>query len=534
MSDMTRASFGEDRADGDRRRPAWLPAAAGTLILTIAVAIALMPGELFVKTLVIDDALFYSAIARGIAQGQGSTFDDGLTHTNGYHPLWCWLQVPVAFIWGGGDPMIHIWWVKLLAVITILLMFWVWYRLVAPVLVDSVATAVFLLLLGGYWWSVSVLYGLMETPLVLLFVGLSLLWARRFASNPSAGHRHAAVLGFLMAGALLARLDSVFFVGLLALWLAVQVGRRRRPLVLGTALATAAACVLPYLIWNLVNFGNIVPVSGLRKTSALDLAARLSTLGDFWTGKWIKVVQLLHPVGLALLALGLVVVLWIFGRELVRTMGRTWGLLWLLPAAACAHAAYITLFMTEGNVQWYHYLEYASLYLLVATGGGVISSWCLRRGLRRLRYLPPLIVGLLIVLLLAAYVPANMSVSGRSVIYDMAEWARDNLEPDSRCGMYDPGIFRVVSGLSTLGLNGLVGDQELLEIARSRSVNRAIDRYGLNYIVTFAHVRALADVDPGEIAYASPEIVKLGIGTCRYVILEASAYGGAGVKLPAR
>ncbi len=42
-----------------------------------------------------DDALFYDLIARSIAHGSGSTVD-GIAPTNGYHPLWMLLHVPLA------------------------------------------------------------------------------------------------------------------------------------------------------------------------------------------------------------------------------------------------------------------------------------------------------------------------------------------------------------------------------------------------------------------------------------------------------
>jgi len=44
--------------------------------------------------LLYDDAYYYFGVARNLAAGHGSTFD-GIHSTNGYHPLWCWLLVPV-------------------------------------------------------------------------------------------------------------------------------------------------------------------------------------------------------------------------------------------------------------------------------------------------------------------------------------------------------------------------------------------------------------------------------------------------------
>jgi hypothetical protein len=44
--------------------------------------------------LTFDDAFYYFGIARNVAHGHGSTFD-GINLTNGYHPLWMLLAVPV-------------------------------------------------------------------------------------------------------------------------------------------------------------------------------------------------------------------------------------------------------------------------------------------------------------------------------------------------------------------------------------------------------------------------------------------------------
>ncbi len=45
----------------------------------------------------LDDSFYYFQIARNLAEGQFSTFDGGITRTNGYHPLWLVLIAP--FYW---------------------------------------------------------------------------------------------------------------------------------------------------------------------------------------------------------------------------------------------------------------------------------------------------------------------------------------------------------------------------------------------------------------------------------------------------
>ncbi len=44
-----------------------------------------------------DDAFYYFQIAHHMAEGRFSTFDGGVTRTNGYHPLWLFLITP--FYW---------------------------------------------------------------------------------------------------------------------------------------------------------------------------------------------------------------------------------------------------------------------------------------------------------------------------------------------------------------------------------------------------------------------------------------------------
>ncbi len=41
-----------------------------------------------------DDAYYYFKVAQNIAEGMGSTFD-GINPTNGYHPLWMVVCVPI-------------------------------------------------------------------------------------------------------------------------------------------------------------------------------------------------------------------------------------------------------------------------------------------------------------------------------------------------------------------------------------------------------------------------------------------------------
>ena len=48
-------------------------------------------------TLTTDDAFYYMNIASNITQGHGATFD-GINKTNGFHPLWQIMLIPVYWL----------------------------------------------------------------------------------------------------------------------------------------------------------------------------------------------------------------------------------------------------------------------------------------------------------------------------------------------------------------------------------------------------------------------------------------------------
>ena len=50
-----------------------------------------------VRDVSLDDSFYYFQIARNLAEGKFSTFDGGITRTNGYHPVWMLLITP--FYW---------------------------------------------------------------------------------------------------------------------------------------------------------------------------------------------------------------------------------------------------------------------------------------------------------------------------------------------------------------------------------------------------------------------------------------------------
>ena len=146
------------------------------------------------------------------SRGQGFTFD-GINATNGFHPLWQFLLVPVAWATGGGDAFIRATLALGLALCLVSVVFVV--RTVSRIVGWGAA------LMGGI---VAVHFSLtswvdgMEEPAVLLACALLLTALVAAAAHPRP--RRLALVGVLCAVLVLARFDLAIVVLIVPLALA--------------------------------------------------------------------------------------------------------------------------------------------------------------------------------------------------------------------------------------------------------------------------------------------------------------------------
>ncbi|MBM4043131.1 MAG: hypothetical protein FJ290_31970, partial [Planctomycetes bacterium] len=88
--------------DYARRAAPGLVLGVGLLVRVLFLAAA---SEHALVRVVPDDAYYYFKVARNVVAGQGATFD-GIHPTNGYHPLWMGMLVPVAGV--VKDPLLFV------------------------------------------------------------------------------------------------------------------------------------------------------------------------------------------------------------------------------------------------------------------------------------------------------------------------------------------------------------------------------------------------------------------------------------------
>lgn len=212
-----------------------------------------------------DDAYYYFRVARNLARGAGSTFN-GIDLTNGYHPVWQALLVPVFAVADGRAALVLVTVVSsVLYVCSAVLLQRIGQHCGHPALVVTCATPLLVSgVVGPSFWFSGMETGLLLTALL----ALSLLYLRRMSDTQVPRRGSVLVLGAAMALVVLARLDAVFPMLVLGLATAAtwwRFGVRRCLILTGVLAAPAAATLAAYLAGNLAVFGTALPVSGQAK-----------------------------------------------------------------------------------------------------------------------------------------------------------------------------------------------------------------------------------------------------------------------------
>ena len=209
-----------------------------------------------------DDAYYYAVIARRLAETGRATFD-GITPTNGFHPLLLWLEAAGYRLFGTTAGPVPDYLALVAATGAVFLATCVagmvaayrsgraWVLFGAALVVATLAQPRF----------ASIFLDGMESVLVLPLLALVLALAFR--------RRHSAA-GLCAAGLVLARLDTLPFVVVpLALACVLREARAGRPAARAALLllGPSALAVAAFVLGNLREFGHPLPISGSLKST---------------------------------------------------------------------------------------------------------------------------------------------------------------------------------------------------------------------------------------------------------------------------
>ncbi len=430
-----------------------------------------------------DDAYYYFKTAQNIVAGHGVTFD-GINRTNGFHPLWMGVILPI-FAACPDDPDLPIRLVSVLSTLLAggtLLMCWAYVSARAGRLAGAIA----LFILVNPVASRVFLNGL-ETGLLLFILFLLLLLDQRMRllSVPMPFSRKA-LLGVLCAMLFLGRLDMAFivaaiFAGVACLYLGRSPAWRSVvAAVAGCAPVLAIFLILtaPYILWNILSTGHIMPISGALKSTF----PRPCT--DFH--------RLVHPWWLASAVFIAGTVAWVaishqsFKNRIVsflkdHSQPRQVSLLAVLWIGCVMHFVYSVAFLNH-LVQWWHFASYLPVAaVMVATACGDLMR---RRGAgRATRWI---VVCVLACAGVAGLVVEHLWRHGcREVWRDAAMWARNHTPENAVFAMTDAGYFGYFSGRATVNLDGVINGFEYQAALGAGRLPEYLADCGVTHIVDY-------------------------------------------------
>ncbi len=454
-----------------------------------------------------DDGLYYPRLAENIITRGVCTYD-GITQTNGFHPLWLLFLLPLYA--AAPDPFLAL---RLVYVLLFLLGLGAVMLLAGQArrwrMTDAGwAVAGFILLINLR--SFLIWYSLLESALALLCMLFYLRHAQQYGPRRFHESWPAFVSGLWIGACFLARLDAFLLaiayalIWFIAAWRSGWDVRRARLGAVALAAVGCLALVGPYLAWNVSRFGHLQTVSAWQKSGPISLVRSWNTIAGWTRGQFIPRVQ--HFLGLEsvpgawLLLLGIAIGC-AFGTYLLtgrrrRRLAEAFSGVAEFPVFVLAHAVMIALVAPHDAAAsaWYWTPE----ILLAALSAGVALPALRGRGIPW----APAAVSLLAVLQLAAY-PALVSRKTMSwAKLEVAAFLREHMPADARGLMFDSGIVSYFSRRDIVGLNGLIGDFELAELARERRYGDMAARYGADWLVLDTPDRLLPEFQP-HIRYTS-------------------------------
>ncbi|HKP64764.1 MAG TPA: hypothetical protein VJV78_48845 [Polyangiales bacterium] len=219
-----------------------------------------------------EDGYFMLAIGRNLAIGKGFSTADGTIETNGTQPLTTFVWA-LCFWLSGGDRAGGVALVLVYEVVMSMLAAWALYRFGLRLLGERVYARSVSLLAAALWFAspLTILHTMncLETGTYAFFVLLCAHALIDLSELPNRGWelRRVLTFGALLGATFWARNDAVFLIGATCVCYLLPVLRDAAALRvrLARTLAFGALSVLvasPWLIYNYVGFGSIMPVSG--------------------------------------------------------------------------------------------------------------------------------------------------------------------------------------------------------------------------------------------------------------------------------
>ena len=439
-------------------------------------------------TLTADDSFYYMNIASNIAAGNGVTFD-GINKTNGFHPLWQMILVPIFFI--SPDRLLSL---RIILIFQIVL----YYSTIFIVInffksrfgFAATLPSVVVFLFSPY--SNRFIEG-METPIQLALLLLILIYIiKKWAGSPPSVGKDL-ILGSMIGMLVLARIDSILLlVSCIGFFLWLNYSNRfaickffKRS---ATIVLPIVLLVSPFAIWNKIHFNHFSTISSTLKSSFPSISFDPMIIARFPQWSFLAVISFL-----------LLVVVCVGGRigfirPLFERMSFPYrSACFLYSSYVLIYFCFVLLFSKWELTGWYFGFFILSVPLFFAP---IISVFEERIKLSKFRASLACVFFCMIGLGLALDIyMQNFSVGYRlkghanefyRPSYLAAIWAKENTPPSAVFATTDCGVFGYFSERSVIELDGLVNNFEYQNWLLERGLRDYLINKGVNYVRDYA------------------------------------------------
>ena len=450
--------------------------------LALRLTMAWLPVRHMVAHTLPDDAFIYFVIARHLAAGLGATFD-GITPTNGFHPLWALALTPIFGAMPRGDFPVHLA-LTLSAICDTaagLLAGWVVWRSAAVQIRSHAMMITMALYLFNPRAIVESVNGL-ETGLAMLTLATCV--AAWQVARESLTARRALAFGALAGLTVLARSDLGLILAVLGLDLFVRpmfvdtlrCQVFRNGVIAGTA---AVVTVAPWFIWSQLRLGTIAQSSGVAIPSLVAYTIQNSDPAMLWDSLLFPIINV--SVRNTIIYPGAAIIVFVASALLNlrhSNSNSNSNYLWL-PALGA-----LLIILIHTVVRWYPrgwYFVPLAWGTALAVGPAVAAGFATALGKRLAVWIW---IGISVVVI--AQMIKTINEPGPKWQADMvagAEWLAANTSPDETVGAFNAGIYAYYSGRRVINLDGLVDwcaiearrEKRLLDYFASRGGTLLID-----------------------------------------------------------
>lgn len=456
----------------------------------------------------IDDGFYYFKIAEHLARGDGSTFD-GVHPTNGYHPLWAFLLVPIYSILPANE------FARSVASIAQGVLFAAssaFFYLAARTILERGFALVSTLLgtLLAYRLSLSATEFSLQT---LILSVIAFVYVRWFHDGAAVNERSYLELGILLSIAFLARIENLALAFALGIFM---LGKPRK------LIYFALPIVLVFFVYAIANamlFNYPLPISGAVKLAWSDyyLAQDLTFQNRGWVVS--KIALALLPLRglftlrhLSEMLLPAYIIIGSYGAAIVFALA--WMATRVGRGALYRRMRPLAPFMLYSIVSVLGYVILFQGFLAYTPWYFVIQPWLTALGFAIALQLisdrfPPkalarravVAVALLVAIGIATYTLRSVSfpvspfaTRPRDPLEKAAFWLKDNTPSGAIVGSWNAGIMSYYSQRRVVNLDGLVNSWEYFQ-REQYDLCQYWDKNNIQYIAdVFDDQRALSPV----------------------------------------